>query len=245
MEQSIEQKLRAIYYLQQIDSQIDHLRVLRGELPREVKNLEDEIAGMETRMDRFNETLNGLKRLLSDWQSKLNDYISLKSRYEQQIDGVKNSREFDAISKEIEFQGIEIEIANKRIAEQNAAVEVTSQQMQAVSDLLTERYKDLEIKKTALDGIVADTEKEELELIEKSKKAQTHVEERLLSAYLRIRGNARNGLAVVAIERDACGGCFNHIPPQRQMDIRLRKKITVCEHCGRILVDPEINLVEA
>jgi predicted nucleic acid-binding Zn-ribbon protein len=245
MEQSIEQKLRAIYYLQQIDSQIDHLRVLRGELPREVKNLEDEIAGMETRMDRFNETLNGLKRLLSDWQSKLNDYISLKSRYEQQIDGVKNRREFDAISKEIEFQGIEIEIANKRIAEQNAAVEVTSQQMQAVSDLLTERYKDLEIKKTALDGIVADTEKEELELIEKSKKAQTHVEERLLSAYLRIRGNARNGLAVVAIERDACGGCFNHIPPQRQMDIRLRKKITVCEHCGRILVDPEINLVEA
>jgi predicted nucleic acid-binding Zn-ribbon protein len=122
---------------------------------------------------------------------------------------------------------------------------MTSQQMQGVSDLLTERYKDLEIKKTELGGIVADTEKEEKELMEQSKEAMKHVEERLLIAYSRVRGNARNGLAVVAIERDACGGCFNHIPPQRQMDIRLRKKITVCEHCGRILVDPEINLVEA
>lgn len=245
MEQSIEQKLRALYNLQQIDSQIDHLRVLRGELPQEVKNLEDEIAGMETRMEKFNETLSGLKRLISDWQAKLNDANTLKTRYEQQIMGVKNSREYDAISKEIELQGLDIEIANKRIAEQNAAVEMTSQQMQGVSDLLTERYKDLEIKKTELGGIVADTEKEEKELMEQSKEAMKHVEERLLTAYSRVRGNARNGLAVVAIERDACGGCFNHIPPQRQMDIRLRKKITVCEHCGRILVDPEISLVEA
>jgi predicted nucleic acid-binding Zn-ribbon protein len=240
MEQSIEQKLRALYHLQQIDSQIDHLRVLRGELPQEVKNLEDEIAGMETRMEKFNETLNGLKRLISDWQAKLNEASTLKTRYEQQIMGVKNSREYDAISKEIELQGLDIEIA-----EQNTAVELASQQMQGVSDLLTERYKDLEIKKTELGGIVADTEKEEKELMEKSKEAMTHVEERLLVAYSRIRGNARNGLAVVAIERDACGGCFNHIPPQRQMDIRLRKKITVCEHCGRILVDPDISLVEA
>lgn len=245
MEQSIEQKLRALYHLQQIDSQIDHLRFLRGELPQEVKNLEDEIAGMETRMEKYNETLSGLKRLISDWQAKLNDANALKIRYEQQSMGVKNSREFDAISKEIDIQGLEIEIANKRIAEQNAAVESTSQQMQLVSDVLTERYKDLEIKKSELDGIVAETEKEELKLIEKSKEAMTQVEERLLIAYSKIRGNARNGLAVVAIERDACGGCFNFIPPQRQMDIRLRKKITVCEHCGRILVDSEINLVEA
>jgi len=245
MEQSIEQKLRALYHLQQIDSQIDHLRILRGELPQQVSSLEDEIAGMETRMEKFNETLSGLKRLISDWQTKLSEATALKAKYEQQIMGVKNSREYDAISKEIELQSLDIEIANKRIAEQNNAVELNGQQMQGLSDTLTERYKDLEIKKTELGGIVADTEKEEMELIEQSNAARTHVEDRLLTAYTRIRDNARNGLAVVAIERDACGGCFNHIPPQRQMDIRLRKKITVCEHCGRVLVDQDIMLVDA
>jgi predicted nucleic acid-binding Zn-ribbon protein len=245
MESTIEQKLRSLYLLQQIDTKIDQLRTLRGELPMEVNDLEDEIIGLETRLEKYNEDLNALKKLIGEKQAFINDANALKTKYEQQLMGVKNSREYDALSKEVEIQGLEIQIAEKKIREFNVQIEQRSSELQRLSDELAGRKKDLDNKKTELNGIIAETEKEEQDLIVNSKKAEKHIEERLLTAYHRIRGSSRNGLAVVTVQRDACGGCFNQIPPQRQMDIRTRKKIAICEHCGRVLVDSEINTVEA
>lgn len=245
MESTIEQKLRALYLLQQIDTKIDQLRTLRGELPMEVNDLEDEIIGLETRLEKYNEDLGGLKKLIAEKQAFIKDANALKAKYEQQLMGVKNSREYDALSKEVEIQGLEIQIAEKKIREFNLQIEQRSGELQRLSDELSGRKKDLDNKKTELNGIIAETEKEEQDLITNSKKAEKSIEERLLTAYHRIRSSSRNGLAVVTVQRDACGGCFNQIPPQRQMDIRTRKKIAICEHCGRILVDSEINSVEA
>jgi predicted nucleic acid-binding Zn-ribbon protein len=245
MESTIEQKLRALYLLQQIDTKIDQLRTLRGELPMEVNDLEDEIIGLETRLEKYNEDLSALKKLIGEKQAFIKDANALKAKYEQQLMGVKNSREYDALSKEVEIQGLEIQIAEKKIREFNVQIEQRSGELQRLSDELAGRKKDLDNKKTELNGIIAETEKEEQDLIVNSKKAEKHIEERLLTAYHRIRGSSRNGLAVVTVQRDACGGCFNQIPPQRQMDIRTRKKIAICEHCGRVLVDAEINTVEA
>jgi predicted nucleic acid-binding Zn-ribbon protein len=245
MENTIEYKLRALYQLQKIDSKIDHLRTIRGELPMEVKDLEDEIAGLETRLEKFNEDLGGLKKLIAEKQAFMKDAHSLKTKYEQQLMGVKNSREYDALSKEVEIQGLEIQIAEKKIREINLSIDQRNQELQSLSDELAGRKKDLDNKKAELNGIIAETELEEQELLTASENARKNIEERLLVAYTRIRKNSLNGLAVVTVQRDACGGCFNQIPPQRQMDIRTRKKIAVCEHCGRILVDPEIDLVEA
>lgn len=245
MESTIEQKLRSLYLLQQIDTKIDQLRTLRGELPMEVNDLEDEIIGLETRLEKYNEDLNALKKLIGEKQAFIKDANALKAKYEQQLMGVKNSREYDALSKEVEIQGLEIQIAEKKIREFNVQIEQRSGELQRLSDELAGRKKDLDNKKTELNGIIAETEKEEQDLIVNSKKAEKHIEERLLTAYHRIRGSSRNGLAVVTVQRDACGGCFNQIPPQRQMDIRTRKKIAICEHCGRVLVDSEINTVEA
>jgi predicted nucleic acid-binding Zn-ribbon protein len=245
MESTIEQKLRSLYQLQQIDTKIDQLRTLRGELPMEVKDLEDEIAGLETRLEKYNEELGGLKKLIGEKQAFIKDANALKAKYEQQLMGVKNSREYDALSKEVEIQGLEIQIAEKKIREFNVQIEQRSGELQRLSDELAGRKKDLDNKRTELNGIIAETEKEEQDLLANSKKAEGNIEERLLTAYHRIRTNTRNGLAVVTVQRDACGGCFNQIPPQRQMDIRTRKKIAICEHCGRILVDSEINSVEA
>jgi predicted nucleic acid-binding Zn-ribbon protein len=245
MESTIEQKLRSLYLLQQIDTKIDQLRTLRGELPMEVNDLEDEIIGLETRLEKYNEDLNALKKLIGEKQAFIKDANALKTKYEQQLMGVKNSREYDALSKEVEIQGLEIQIAEKKIREFNVQIEQRSSELQRLSDELAGRKKDLDNKKTELNGIIAETEKEEQDLIVNSKKAEKHIEERLLTAYHRIRSSSRNGLAVVTVQRDACGGCFNQIPPQRQMDIRTRKKIAICEHCGRVLVDSEINTVEA
>lgn len=245
MESTIEQKLRSLYQLQQIDSKIDQLRTLRGELPMEVKDLEDEIEGLETRLEKFNEDLVGLKKLIAEKQAFIKDAQALKAKYEQQLMGVKNSREYDALSKEVEIQGLEIQIAEKKIREFNAQIDSRSQELQRFSDELAGRKKDLDNKKAELNDIVAETEKEEQELITASEKARTGIEDRLLVAYTRIRKNSLNGLAVVTVQRDACGGCFNQIPPQRQMDIRTRKRIAICEHCGRILVDADIDAVTA
>jgi predicted nucleic acid-binding Zn-ribbon protein len=245
MESTIEQKLRSLYQLQQIDSKIDQLRTLRGELPMEVKDLEDEIEGLETRLEKFNEDLVGLKKLIAEKQAFIKDAQALKAKYEQQLMGVKNSREYDALSKEVEIQGLEIQIAEKKIREFNAQIDSRSQELQRFSDELAGRKKDLDNKKAELSDIVAETEKEEQELMAASEKARTGIEDRLLTAYTRIRKNSRNGLAVVTVQRDACGGCFNQIPPQRQMDIRTRKRIAICEHCGRILVDADIEAVVA
>ena len=237
MDHSVEIKLVSLFKLQQIESEIDRLRTYRGELPMEVRDLEDELAGMETRLERQNEELSQIKRLIAEKEAGLKEAQMHKGKYEEQLKGIRNSREFDALSKEIEIQSLEIQIAEKKIKELSAQKEMRSTEILSLTEQLGERRNDLDKKRTELDGIVAETEEEEKQLIKEAEKASKKIEARLLGAYQRIRGNARNGLAVVSVQRDACGGCFNHIPPQLQMDIRLRKKITVCEHCGRILVD--------
>ena len=245
MDHSVEIKLVSLFKLQQIESEIDRLRTYRGELPMEVRDLEDELAGMETRLERQNEELSQIKRLIAEKEAGLKEAQMHKGKYEEQLKGIRNSREFDALSKEIEIQSLEIQIAEKKIKELSAQKEMRSTEILTLTEQLGERRNDLDKKRTELDGIVAETEEEEKQLIKEAEKASKNIEARLLGAYQRIRGNARNGLAVVSVQRDACGGCFNHIPPQLQMDIRLRKKITVCEHCGRILVDSDMETMMA
>nr|MBM3931857.1 hypothetical protein [Sphingomonadales bacterium] len=245
MDHSVETKLVNLFKLQNIESEIDRLRTYRGELPMEVQDLEDEVAGMETRLERQNEEIGQIKRLIAEKEAGLKEAQQHKTRYETQIMGVKNSREFDALSKEIEIQSLEIQIAEKKIKEFKHQLDARALDLQNLTEQLEGRRNDLELKRTELGSIIAETEEEEKNLHKEVEKATKKIETRLLSAYQRIRGNARNGLAVVSVQRDACGGCFNHIPPQRQMDIRLRKKITVCEHCGRILVDADMEAMVA
>ncbi|MFM7747601.1 MAG: zinc ribbon domain-containing protein [Bacteroidota bacterium] len=245
MDHSVETKLISLFKLQNIESEIDRLRTYRGELPMEVQDLEDEVAGMETRLERQNEEIGQIKRLIAEKDAGLKEAQNQKTRYETQIMGVKNSREFDALSKEIEIQSLEIQIAEKKIKEFKLQLDARALDLQNLTQQLDGRRNDLELKRTELGSIIAETEEEEKNLHKEVEKATKKIETRLLSAYQRIRGNARNGLAVVSVQRDACGGCFNHIPPQRQMDIRLRKKITVCEHCGRILVDADMEAMVA
>ena len=238
----IENKLKALYGLQQVDSKIDKIRIVRGELPMEVNDLEDEIVGLETRLGKFTDELNQLEDQIVKRKLAIKESKEAIKKYEAQQNKVKNNREFDSLTKEIEFQTLEIQLSDKKIKEYNAEIVHKNEMIDASKKTFSERKKDLKIKKEELDSIVAETEKEENYLLKHSKNASNIVDERLLSAYHRIRENARNGMAVVKIERDACGGCFNKIPPQRQLDIRQRKKIIVCEHCGRILVDAEINV---
>jgi predicted nucleic acid-binding Zn-ribbon protein len=245
MDHSVETKLVNLFKLQNIESEIDRLRTYRGELPMEVQDLEDEVAGMETRLERQNEEIGQIKRLIAEKEAGLKEAQNQKTRYETQIMGVKNSREFDALSKEIEIQSLETQIAEKKIKEFKHQLDARALDLQNLTEQLEGCRNDLELKRTELGSIIAETEEEEKNLHKEVEKATKKIETRLLSAYQRIRGNARNGLAVVSVQRDACGGCFNHIPPQRQMDIRLRKKITVCEHCGRILVDADMEAILA
>ncbi|MBC8359067.1 MAG: hypothetical protein H8E54_08995 [Candidatus Aminicenantes bacterium] len=240
LEFSNEQKLVALYNLQQIDSQVDKIRIIRGELPLEVQDLEDEIAGLETRVDNYIQETVMIEKSMLEKKNSIKESQTLIKRYEEQQMNVRNNREYDSLSKEIEFQNLEIQLSEKRIKEFQNTQEVKKQEIERLQSVLEERRGDLEIKKNELDDIVAETEKEENELIARSEENQNFIEERLLAAYTRIRKNARNGLAVVQIERDACGGCFNKIPPQHQLDIRMHKKIIVCEYCGRILVDDGI-----
>jgi hypothetical protein len=237
---SVEERLRALYSLQLVDSEIDKIRTLRGELPLEVQDLEDEIAGLETRLNNLKEEVVTLEKSISKKNNEIAEAQMLIKKYEEQQKNVRNNREFDSLSKEIEYQTLEIELCNKKIREFNAQIEEKKALISAAEAQLNERKGDLQNKKAELEEIVSDTKKEEEALLQKSEKIQSMIEERLLTAYKRIRANARNGLAVVSIQRDACGGCFNQIPPQRQLDIKSRKKIIVCEYCGRILVDEEI-----
>jgi predicted nucleic acid-binding Zn-ribbon protein len=237
---TIEKRLIALYTLQQIDSQIDKIRIVRGELPLEVQDLEDEVAGLETRINNYKEETESLKKQVSDKENAIKESEAMIKKYEKQQMNVRNNREYDSLSKEIEFQTLEIQLNEKRIKETNFKLDTIKEEIEKSNEDLTERKNDLAAKKGELDDIVADTEKEEKDLITKSEKNQDFIEDRLLTAYQRIRKNARNGLAVVKIERDACGGCFNKIPPQSQLDIRMHKKIIVCEYCGRILVDEDI-----
>ncbi|MEI6048570.1 MAG: C4-type zinc ribbon domain-containing protein [Bacteroidota bacterium] len=237
---SVEERLRALYGLQLVDSEIDKIKTLRGELPLEVQDLEDEIAGLETRLGHVKEEVVTLEKSVSKKNNEITDAEALIKKYEEQQKNVRNNREFDSLSKEIEYQNLEIELFNKKIKEFNFLVEEKKLVIVDSEVTLSERKTDLDNKKSELDEIISDTQKEEEGLYKKSEKVETIIEERLLTAYKRIRSNARNGLAVVPVQRDACGGCFNQIPPQRQLDIKSRKKIIVCEYCGRILVDDEI-----
>jgi len=239
-EVSVYDKLKALYNLQAIDSQIDKIRTIRGELPLEVQDLEDELEGLETRLGKMNDEVGGLEKKISDKKNTITDAKGLIKKYESQQTNVRNNREYDSLNKEIEFQKLEIQLAEKRIKEYEANIGNKVEVVNEIKATLDDRKNDLNIKKGELDGITAETEKEEKALLGKSKKAQEVIDERLVKAYQRIRTNARNGLAVVPVSRDACGGCFNKIPPQRQMDIKMHKKVIVCEHCGRLLVDDVI-----
>jgi len=241
---SIEGKLRSLYELQLIDSKIDRIRTIRGELPLEVQDLEDSVAGLETRVNNLSDELKELENQVSEKTQAIKDFKANIKKYEAQQGKVRNNREYDAITKEIEFQNLEIQLAEKRLKEYKFAIEQKSEILEKSQVDFSERQKDLKLKKSELDEIISETEKEEKELIVASEKAAEAIEDRLVNAYKRVRSNTRNGLAVVPVERDACGGCFNKIPPQKQLDIRMNKKILVCEHCGRIMVDPNIITTE-
>ena len=234
---SNEEKLNALYELQRVDSEIDKIKILRGELPLEVQDLEDEIAGLETRIKNLDDEIKSLDSAVSAKKNEITNSNSLIKKYKEQQENVRNNREFDSLSKEIEFQTLEIELCEKRIREFSVQVKAKKELMDSSKTHYNERLTDLKNKKKELDDIIADTQKEEESLNKKSREYETVIESRLITAYKRIRSNAHNGLAVVTVERDACGGCFNKIPPQRQLEIRSRKKIIVCEYCGRILVD--------
>ncbi len=238
----VEEKLRALYELQQIDSQVDRIRTVRGELPLEVRDLEDEVAGLETRLNNLTEELKALQDGIIEKKNAIKDAQAAVKKYETQQGKVRNNREFDALTKEIEFQNLEEQLAAKRIKEFEAQIITKKELVAASQSTLEERTADLKMKKEELEDIVSETRKEEEELMVRSQAAESKIEERLLNAYKRVRQNVRNGLAVVPVQRDACGGCFNKIPPQRQLDIRLHKKIIVCEHCGRILVEADFLL---
>lgn len=242
---SVEEKLKALYDLQSVKTEIDNIRTIRGELPLEVKDLEDEIAGLETRIHKYDQELEDLETEISNRKNKIAECEMLIKKYEEQQNNVRNNREFDSLSKEIEFNGLEIELAEKHIREFNAQIVQKNEMLDGAKQFIEERKQDLENKNNELDEIISETQHEEEALKKKGEQVEKLIEPRLLTAFKRIRRNAHNGLAVVTVERDACGGCFNQIPPQRQMDIRLRKKVIVCEYCGRILVDNEIHTVEA
>ena len=237
---TVEEKLKALYELQHIDSKIDKIRTVRGELPLEVQDLEDETQGLETRTQNLTQELKDLENQIVEKKNLMKECEALIKKYEAQQSKVRNNREFDSLTKEIEFQKLEIQLAEKRIKEYKANIAAKKDIVDQAVSLLDDRKSDLQHKKAELEDIVAETRKEEERLIKKSKEAESIIEDRLLTAYKRVRKNARNGLAVVAVERDSCGGCFNKIPPQRQLDIRTHKKVIVCEYCGRILVDAEI-----
>jgi predicted nucleic acid-binding Zn-ribbon protein len=238
---SVEEKLVNLYKLQTVDSKIDEIEVLRGELPMEVKDLEDEVQGLLNRQTRIEEEINGITEFIESKKEAIKESEALLVKYEQQSENVKNNREFEAINKEIEMQGLEIKLAEKHIRDANEELGEKIKVLDAAKKTIAVKDGVLQHKKGELEKIIADTEIEEKELRAKSTDARGHIDERLLYSYDRIRSSYRNGLAVVTVERDACGGCFNSIPPQRQSEIRLHKKIIVCENCGRILVEEEVT----
>lgn len=244
IEISIEQKLRALYDLQTIYSDIDRIKTLRGELPLEVQDLEDEIIGLQTRITKHDADVEELTNRIVNRKVDIQNATALITKYQEQINNVRNNREFDHLTKEVEYQTLEIEHCEKNIREFTVAIDVKKEEKAKALAQLEDMNANLKEKKEELEEIVSETRQEEEKLRDDAKQLEKLIEDRLLQAFKRIRKNARNGLAVVYIQRDACGGCFNKIPPQRQLDIRLRKKVIVCEHCGRILVDSELANAE-
>lgn len=239
-ELTVEQKLKTLFQLQTTLSKIDEIKTLRGELPLEVQDLEDEIAGLSTRIERIKAEVAELKTFIAGKKVEIETAKASVAKYKEQQENVRNNREYDFLSKEIEFQTLEIELCEKRIKEFTEQEEEKSKEVVQCTTTLEERQKDLDVKKNELDEIISETKQEEEKLRDKAKELETKIEPRLLQSFKRIRKNSRNGLGIVYVQRDACGGCFNKIPPQRQLDIRSRKKIIVCEYCGRIMIDPEL-----
>ena len=237
---SVEDKLKTLFQLQTALSSIDEKRALRGELPLEVQDLEDEIEGLNTRVEKIQNEISEFQKAIVQKKGEIATAEASVARYKSQLDEVKNNREYDTLSKEIEFQTLEIELCNKKIREANNRIEEKNAELNTSMETIKERQEDLDIKKSELDEIIAETRAEEDKLKEKVKDLESKIEARLLTSFKRIRKNARNGLGIVYVQRDACGGCFNKIPPQRQLDIKMHKKIIVCEYCGRIMIDPEL-----
>jgi len=238
---SVEEKLSALVKLQKIDSKLDEINILRGELPMEVHDLEDEIHGLHNRRTRIEEEINGITQYIEDKKELISSSEALIRKYEKQSEDVKNNREFEAINKEIETQQLEAKLAEKHIRDANEELAEKVRNLEAAKKQIASKEGVLTHKKSELEKIIADTEKEELKYKASSEKAKENMDERLLFSYERIRASYRNGLAVVPVLRDACGGCFNAIPPQKQSEIKQRKKIMICENCGRILVDDDLN----
>lgn len=244
MEQSVEEKLKALWALQSIHTKIDKIRQVRGELPIEVADLEDEIAGLDTRIEKIRAELDDLEDSIVNRKLMIKDAQAAIKKYEGQLNEVKNNREYDAITKEIEIQGLEIQVCEKRIREAEFEIKNKTELYDSTQESLGYSKEDLEQKKKELENITGETQKEEEALLNKAAKAEKKIEERLLKVYNKLRGTFRNGFAVVSIERDSCSGCFNKIPPQLQSEIRQRKKIIICEHCGRVIVDEGIVFEE-
>lgn len=238
---SVEQRLTNLYQLQTILSEIDRIRTIRGELPLEVKDLEDHIEGLKTRIENFKKEIEELKKATTEENKKISEAKAQIDKYQAQIDVVRNNKEYDMLSKEIEFQTLEVELAEKHLGEYSRAIDAKKAEIKTTEEMLLDSNHVLNEKRTELDEIVSETKADEEHLRENAKQLEEQFDdERLLTAFKRIRKNARNGLGVVYIQRNACGGCFNRIPPQKQSEIKMRKKIIVCEYCGRIIIDPEL-----
>ncbi len=241
---SVESRLKSLYDLQTILSEIDRIKTIRGELPLEVKDLEDQIAGLHTRIDNFTHEIDELTRAIASEKEKINSCQGLIARYNEQMDNVRNNREYDLLHKEVEFQSLEIELAQKHINDHSRAIENRRADIDATHERMADLEHILAEKRSELDEIVSETREQEETLRTKAKALEPKIDERTLTAFKRIRTNARNGLGIVYVQRNACGGCFNRIPPQKQMEIRMHKKVIVCEYCGRILIDPTLAGVE-
>ena len=237
---SVEDKLKALHQLQIIDAEVDKIRIVRGELPLEIEDLEDLITGLNTRLEKLNEELTAINDNILVNKNSIDLATDAIKKYEKQLKTIKNNREFTSLTKEVEFQNLEIQIAEKKIIQHKANILHKTEIINACAEQITEKEEELKVKQGELKKIIKETEKEEVALMKDSSKAEKVIDERLLNAYKRIRSKVANGLAVVSVERDACGGCFSQIPPQRQLDIQMHKKVIVCEHCGRIMVDPNI-----
>ena len=237
---AVEKRLVALYTLQTVDTEIDKIKIIRGELPQAIEDLEDEIAGLETRINNFNSEISETNQRVANEKNEIAEHTEMIKKYQKQQENVRNNREFEAINKEVEYKELQLELNERHLKEASAHIKDVQQHIAAAEQLLENRRKDLEAKKGELDDIIAETEKDEKRLVAKEQEQEQFIEPRYLQAYKRIRSSARNGLAVVTIDRDACGGCFSKIPPQRQTEIKMHKKVIVCEHCGRILVDDDI-----
>ena len=240
IEMPVEERLKTLYQLQATLSAIDEKRALRGELPLEVQDLEDEIEGLSTRIEKIQNDINEYERAVTQKKGEIETAKASVERYKTQLDEVKNNREYDTLSKEIEYQTLEIELCNKKIKEAGYKIEDKKVELAQNQEIIEDRRQALEVKKNELDEIMEETRAEEDKLKQKVKELEMKIDSRLLTSFKRIRKNARNGLGIVYVQRDACGGCFNKIPPQRQLDIKMHKKIIVCEYCGRIMIDPEL-----